>query len=85
MIDANEQNQDIYRDWTGYGETVSPEALDDFEKKYGYRLTPEDFVDAGYYNGTYKVPSKRYLDWMAFIQKFVADFAGELVGMRTRR
>lgn len=81
VIDANEQNQDIYRDWTGYGETVSPEALDDFEKAYGYRLTPEDFVDAGYYNGTYKVPSQRYRDWMAFIQKFVADFAGELVEM----
>ncbi len=81
VIDANEQNQDIYRDWTGYGETVSPEALDDFEKEYGYRLTPEDFVDAGYYNGTYKVPSQHYRDWMAFIQKFVAQFAGELVKM----
>ncbi|MGF1688668.1 1,3-beta-galactosyl-N-acetylhexosamine phosphorylase [Photobacterium japonica] len=81
VIDANEKNQDIYRDWTGYGETVSPEALDDFEKEYGYRLTPEDFVDAGYYNGTYKVPSKPYRDWMAFIQKFVAKFAGELVQM----
>ncbi|MGF1766987.1 1,3-beta-galactosyl-N-acetylhexosamine phosphorylase [Enterovibrio makurazakiensis] len=81
VIDANEQNQDIYRDWTGYGETVSPEALDDFEKEYGYRLSPEDFVDAGYYNGTYKVPSQCYLDWMAFIQKFVAEFAGELVQM----
>lgn len=81
VIDANEAREDIYRDWTGYGETVSPEALDDFEKEYGYRLTPEDFVDAGYYNGTYKVPSQRYRDWMSFIQKFVANFAGELVEM----
>jgi len=81
VIDTGEKNQDIYRDWTGYGETVSPRALNDFEKRFGYRLTPEDFVDAGYYNGTYKVPTKRYRDWMTFIQDFVADFAGELVEM----
>ncbi len=81
VIDTGDKNQDIYRDWTGYGETVSPLALNDFEKRFGYRLTPEDFVDAGYYNGTYKVPTSRYRDWMTFIQDFVADFAGELVDM----
>ncbi|MFV0449328.1 MAG: 1,3-beta-galactosyl-N-acetylhexosamine phosphorylase [Vibrio sp.] len=81
VIDTGEQNQDIYRDWTGYGETVSPRALDDFAKRFGYRLTPEDFVDAGYYNGTYKAPSKRYKDWMTFVQEFVVDFSTELVHM----
>lgn len=81
VIDTGEKNQDIYRDWTGYGETVSPRALQDFEERFGYALTPEDFVDAGYYNGTYKVPSKRYQDWMTFVQDFVVDFAGELVEM----
>ncbi len=81
VIDTGEKNQDIYRDWTGYGETVSPRALADFEKQFGYALTPEDFVDAGYYNGTYKVPSKRYQDWMTFVQRFVVDFAAELVAM----
>ncbi|MBD1557608.1 1,3-beta-galactosyl-N-acetylhexosamine phosphorylase [Vibrio sp. S9_S30] len=81
VIDTGEKNQDIYRDWTGYGETVSPRALQDFEKRFGYALTPEDFVDAGYYNGTYKVPSTRYQDWMTFVQDFVVDFAGELVDM----
>lgn len=81
VIDTGEKNQDIYRDWTGYGETVSPRALDDFEKRFGYRLTPEDFVDAGYYNGTYKVPSQRYKDWMTFVQEFVVSFAAELVSM----
>ncbi|WP_434361202.1 1,3-beta-galactosyl-N-acetylhexosamine phosphorylase [Parasalinivibrio latis] len=79
VIDANEEMEDIYRDWTGYGETVSPQALADFEKRFGYKLTAEDFVDAGYYNGTYKVPTKRFRDWMTFIQDFVADFAGEMV------
>lgn len=81
VIDTGEQNQDIYRDWTGYGETVSPRALEDFAKRFGYRLSPEDFVDAGYYNGTYKAPSKRYQDWMTFVQEFVVDFAAELVEM----
>lgn len=81
VIDTGEKNQDIYRDWTGYGETVSPRALQDFEERFGYALTPEDFVDAGYYNGTYKVPSKRYQDWMTFVQDFVVDFAGKLVEM----
>ncbi|KJY74799.1 1,3-beta-galactosyl-N-acetylhexosamine phosphorylase [Vibrio nigripulchritudo] len=81
VIDTGEKNQDIYRDWTGYGETVSPRALKDFEARFGYALSPEDFVDAGYYNGTYKVPSKRYKDWMTFVQEFVVGFAKELVDM----
>ncbi|CCN45590.1 putative Lacto-N-biose phosphorylase [Vibrio nigripulchritudo MADA3029] len=81
VIDTGEKNQDIYRDWTGYGETVSPRALKDFEERVGYALSPEDFVDAGYYNGTYKVPSKRYKDWMTFVQEFVVGFAKELVDM----
>ena len=81
VIDTGEQNQDIYRDWTGYGETVSPRALQDFEKRFGYKLSPEDFVDAGYYNGTYKVPSQQYRDWMTFVQEFVVEFAAELVKM----
>ena len=81
VIDTGEKNQDIYRDWTGYGETVSPRALQDFEQRFGYKLSPEDFVDAGYYNGTYKVPSKRYRDWMTFVQDFVVEFAAELVDM----
>ncbi|QEN04466.1 1,3-beta-galactosyl-N-acetylhexosamine phosphorylase [Thiospirochaeta perfilievii] len=79
VIDSGENNQDIYRDWLGYGETVSPEALIDFEKKYGYKMTPEDFVDNGYYNATYKNPSKKYLDWMDFIRDFVVGFSSELV------
>ncbi|UJF18193.1 1,3-beta-galactosyl-N-acetylhexosamine phosphorylase [Vibrio sp. SS-MA-C1-2] len=81
VIDTGEKNQDIYRDWTGYGETVSPRALNDFEQRFGYRLSPEVFVDAGYYNGTYKLPSQEYLDWMTFIQDFVVEFAAELVAM----
>lgn len=84
VIDSGENNQDIYRDWTGYGETVSPQALMDFKKQFGYALTPEDFVDAGYYNGTYKVPSSRYKDWMSFVQNVVVEFASDLCDMAHR-
>lgn len=66
-------------DWFGYLSCVSPKAVLDFEKEYGYRLRPEDFIDNGYYNTPFKVPSKRYLDWMEFNQRFVAGFAKECV------
>ena len=79
VIDSDEQGKDKYRDWLGYGESVSIEALNDFERRKGYRLTPEDFVDQGYYNATHRVPSQRYLDWMDFIHKFVVQFGRELV------
>ena len=49
---------------------ISVAALEDFEKRFGYALTAEDFVDQGYYNATYRVPSKGYRDWMTFIQDF---------------
>ncbi|MCC5833819.1 MAG: 1,3-beta-galactosyl-N-acetylhexosamine phosphorylase [Opitutales bacterium] len=70
---------DRFRDWTGYQETLSVEALEDFAREYGYRMRAEDFVDQGYYNHTSRVPSKRYLDWMDFIHRFVVDFGKEMV------
>ena len=66
-------------DWFGYLSAVSPLALDQFEKAYGYRLTPEDFIDKGYFNTPFKNPSKEYLDWMDFNQKFIAEFARKCV------
>jgi 1,3-beta-galactosyl-N-acetylhexosamine phosphorylase len=56
-------------------------ALEEFEEEYGYRLRPEDIVDNGYYNSTFRVPSPRYLDYMDFIQRFVAKKAKELVDL----
>ena len=75
----NSQAKEKFVDWFGYGATVSVKALEEFEQEYGYRLTPEDIVDNGYYNCTFRIPSKRYLDYMDFIQRFVAKKAGELV------
>ncbi len=66
-------------DWFGYGATVSVKALEEFEQEYGYRLRPEDIIDNGYYNSTFRVPTKQYRDYMDFIQRFVAGKAKELV------
>lgn len=75
----NEIGKEKFVDWFGYGSTVSVKALEDFEKEYGYQLTPEDFVDEGYYNSTFRNPSQAYLDYIEFIQKFVAKEARTLV------
>lgn len=77
----NDQRKEKFVDWFGYGGTVSVQALKDFEKAKGYRLRPEDFIDQGYYNSTFRNPSKHYLDYIDFIQEFVAKEAKVLVDM----
>ena len=78
-LDSDPTGADKYRDWLGYLDTITTEALEDFAREKGYRLRSEDFVDEGYYNATYRVPSPKYLDWMAFVQRFVIGFGKELV------
>lgn len=75
----NEKRKEKFVDWFGYGATVSVKALEDFEKEHGYALRPEDFVDEGYYNTAFRVPSKAYSDYINFIQRFVAEEARKLV------
>lgn len=75
----NDNAKEKFVDWFGYGATVSVKALEEFEAEYGYRLRPEDIVDNGYYNSTFRVPTKHYLDYIDFIQRFVAKKAKELV------
>lgn len=77
----NDERKEKFVDWFGYGGTVSVKALEDFEAEKGYRLRPEDFVDEGYYNSTFRNPSLAYRDYMDFIQKFVSDQVKELVEM----
>ena len=60
-------------DWFGCSCTVSPQALDDFEVRYGYRLRPEDFVDGGCYNSAWRVPRKEQRDWIDFLSGFVRE------------
>lgn len=78
-LDSDQNGKPKFVDWIGYTDCVSPMALDDFEKEYGYRLLPEDFVNKGYYNSTQLVPSKQYCDWMNFIHKFVNRFGKDIV------
>ena len=66
-------------DWFGYSASVSVPALEAFEEEYGYRLTAEDFVDAGYYNNPFRMPSPRFRDWISFQSRFVASRAKGLV------
>lgn len=75
----NSEAKEKFVDWFGYGATVSVKALEEFEQEYGYALRPEDIVDNGYYNSTFRVPTKAYRDYMDFIQRFVAKKAKELV------
>lgn len=75
----NNHAKEKYVDWFGYGGTVSVQALQEFEKEYGYALRPEDLVDNGYYNTPFRIPTPAYLDYMDFIQRFVAGKAAELV------
>ena len=62
-----------------YTDCVSVEALEAFEKRYGYKLRSEDFVDKGYYNTTTRIPSQAYRDWKEFIHEFVVKYTSEIV------
>ncbi|WP_066191738.1 MULTISPECIES: 1,3-beta-galactosyl-N-acetylhexosamine phosphorylase [Gracilibacillus] len=75
----NHVGQEKFVDWFGYGASVSVAALEAFEEEKGYKLRPEDLVDQGYYNSPFRVPSNAYLDYIDFIQKFVAREVKELV------
>lgn len=58
-------------DWFGYGTSMSVAAIEAFEKEKGYRLQPEHFIDEGYYNSSFRVPSQEYLDYIEFTQEYV--------------
>jgi beta-D-galactosyl-(1->4)-L-rhamnose phosphorylase len=73
------KNRYIYNDWADYQMMVSPAALRGFEKAKGYRLRSEDLVNGGLYCCTHNVPTKRYRDWMDFINEFVVSFGRKCV------
>lgn len=77
----NDLGKEKFVDWFGYGASVSPELILDFEEEYGYRLTAEDFVDEGYYNSSFRIPSQSYLDYVEFLQKYVSQEAKKLVDL----
>lgn len=75
----NNLAKEKFVDWCGYGASVSTEAILAFEEEYKYRLRPEVFVQNGYYNSTFCVPTKEYLDYIDFQQRFVYKTAKDLV------
>lgn len=75
----NDQAKEKFVDWFGYSASVSAVALEAFAQEHGYRLSPEDFVDGGFYNSPFRVPSKQFRDWLGFQHRFVTSRAKELV------
>ncbi len=73
-----DKKREKFVDWFGYSASVSPEALTEFENQYGYALTPEDFIDEGYYNSPFRLPSKAFRDWIEFQHRFVTSRVREL-------
>lgn len=77
--DARKRN--LFTDWGSYDFTVSPLALHNFEQKYGYALTAEDFVNQGKYRVTHMPPTKAKKDWWEFINDFVISFGKKLINI----
>ena len=78
---SDENCRNLFTDWGSYDFTVSERALEEFEKKYGYRMTAEDFINQGKLHVTHMPGNKRKADWMEFINDFVISFGKQLVDM----
>ncbi len=75
----DDTGKEKFVEWFGYSGSVSTEGLLAFEKENGYALRPEDIVDEGYYNSIFRVPSKAFLDYIDFMQRYVSQKAKRLV------
>ena len=76
---SSERNRQLYSDWASYDFTVSPRALDEFARFYGYQLTAEDFINQGKLHVTHMPGNQKKTDWINFINRFVVDFGKELI------
>ena len=74
----NKQGKEKYVDWFGYTLATSPVLLDEFSAEYGYELTAEDIVDGGCYNNPFRVPAKKFLDYMDFVCRKVTETVRKL-------
>lgn len=75
----DDRAREKYVDWFGYSASVSVPALEKFATQFGYALTPEDFVDSGYYNSPFRIPKQPFKDWISFTARQVAEKARVLV------
>ena len=73
------EKRDIFSDWGSYDFTVNPVSLKEFEKKYGYAMTSEDFIRAGKHNPVHNPPTGKMKDWMEFTGEFVRSFGRQCV------
>ena len=76
---SSERNRNLYSDWGSYDFTVSPEALQEFERQYGYALCAEDFINQGKLHVTHMPAGQKQRDYMNFTNQFVVDFGSQLV------
>ncbi len=79
LIHTEDVHKQRYFDWFGYAMAASPAMFDLFEKEKGYALKIEDVVDGGYYANHFRSPTKRYCDYMEFVEKFVAKTMKEII------
>ena len=79
MWGSSDRNRHRFTDWGSYDFTVSDRALDLFEKKYGYQMTAEDFVNGGKFHVSHIPSNDRKKDWMSFINDFVIRYGKKLI------
>lgn len=77
----DKEQRNIFSDWGSYDFTVNPIALRAFEKERGYKMTSEDFVQQGKYNATHNAPTRKYREWMDFVNEFVVEFGKKCVDL----
>lgn len=75
----DKERRNLFSDWGSYDFTANPVALRAFEKAKGYKMTSEDFIQNGNYNATHNAPTKKYREWMDFINEFVVDFGKKCI------
>lgn len=76
---AHERRRNHFTDWGSYDFTVSPRALEEFQKEYGCALTSEDFINQGKLHPTHMAPGKKQLDYMKFTNRFVISLGKQMV------
>ncbi len=77
----DKEQRNIFSDWGSYDFTVNPIALRAFEREKGYKMTSEDFVQQGRYNATHNAPTRKYREWMDFVNAFVVDFGKQCIDL----
>ena len=78
---SSERLRNRFTDWGSYDFTVSVLALEEFQKKYGYAMTAEDFVNKGKLHVSHMPRTEKKKDWMQFVNDFVVDFGKQLVDL----